>query len=323
MIDKTSILNATHKGFTIFKRVLSYYYEDSLLLGLSGQQCLPAQNPFNSGEPSLRISLQDGVYCYADYKLPDFKGDAFDFAFLHYQLEGQDLLEKINQDLNLNLRGEDEKGREGEDEKGREGGREKGREGEDEKGGKGFVPILVLEMPQFSFYRAPITNTKPEREVNLLEVFNLVVGDTYKAITEELRSITDPEAASIYKRKNFAYMTVSGVFSKRSDAALVSHSGLLTLDFDHVDNISRVMDDLKEDPDLLSDMMFRSPSGHGFKSIVSIDVMKYSHRKWFETVARYLKKRHNLELDRSGKDVSRACFLCHDPDAWIHPLYLI
>jgi hypothetical protein len=306
MIDKTAILNATHKGFTIFKRVLSYYYEDSLLLGLSGQQCLPAQNPFNGGEPSLRISLQDDVYCYADYKLPDFKGDAFDFAALHYHLEGHDLLEKINQDLKLHL------------ENGRTEMGERRQETE-----KGFVPIIVLEMPQFSLYRAPITNTKPAREVTLLEVYNMIVGDTYKAITEELRSITDPEDASIYKRRNFDYMTASGVFSKRSDAALVSHSGLLTLDFDHVKNISQAMDDLKEDPDLLSDMMFKSPSGHGFKSIVSIDVMKYPHRKWFETLARYLKKRHNLELDRSGKDVSRACFLPHDPDAWIHPLYLI
>jgi hypothetical protein len=118
-------------------------------------------------------------------------------------------------------------------------------------------------------------------------------------------------------------MTASGVFSNRSDGALVSHSGLLTLDFDHVKNISRVKDDLKEDPYLLSDLIFDSPSGHGFKSIITIDVMQHPHRKWFETVARYLKKRHNLEVDRSGRDVSRACFLPHDPDAWIHPLYLI
>lgn len=315
MINQSAILSATHQGFAIFKRVLSYYYEDALMLSQTGKQCLPAQNPFSGGEHSLRISLQDDVFCYTDYRLPDFKGNPFDFAALHYKLEGQALLEKINQDLHLHLETGDGK-RETADRRPETG------EGRPENK-KVFVPVWVLELPRFSFYRCPITNTKPDKELNLLEVYNLITGDTYKERTQKLRSIADPEAASRYKRTHFDYMTASGVFSKRSDGALVSHSGLLTLDFDHVENLAQVKDALKEDPDLLCDLLFTSPSGHGFKCIISIDVMQHPHRKWFETVARYLKERYNLEVDRSGKDVSRACFLPHDPDAWIHPLYLI
>lgn len=313
MINQKDILQATHFGFYIYKRVLSYYYEDALALGLSGKKCLPAQNPFNENHPTLQVTVcfvpgNDGslveMFCHQDTERPDFKGNAFDFAALHYQLSGDELLEKLNTDLNLHI-GEGK--------------------GEEEANEKTFVPVFVFEMPSFSFYNCPITNTRPNKQITLLQAYHLIKSDLYKERTLELRTITDPEAASQFKRINFDYVTFSGVFSKRSDQALVCHSGLLTLDFDHVENLTLVKEALRNDPsaDLDIDMMFESPSGHGLKCITSIDVMQYSHKNWFESMALYLKKKYNLEVDRSGKDVSRACFLCHDPNAWIHPLYLI
>jgi hypothetical protein len=322
MINQKDILQATHYGFYIYKRVLSYYYEDALALGLSGKKCLPAQNPFNENKETLLVTdcfvpRNDGtlieMFCYQDTELPEFKGNAFDFAALHYELSGDELLEKINKDLKLHLEEEEE-----EKEKAKEEEKEKETE-------KTFVPVFVIEMPSFSFYHCPITNTRPNKQITLLQAYQLIKGDVYKERTLELRTILEPEAASQFKRTSFDYVTFSGVFSKRSDQALVSHSGLLTLDFDHVENLTLVKEALRNDPssDLDIDMMFESPSGHGLKCIVSIDVMQYSHRNWFESMALYFKQKYNLELDRSGKDVSRACFLCYDPNVWIHPLYLI
>ena len=188
---------------------------------------------------------------------------------------------------------------------------------------KVYIPPLVVEATRFSLFRCPVTNTYPSRQITLLEAFHLIRGDAYRERTLELRSICEPEAAGQYKRKYFDYVTFSGVFSKRSDAALVSHSGLMVLDFDHVENMALAKQALVNDPGsvLDIDMMFVSPSGHGLKCVISIDVVKLPHKMWFETVALFLKQRYHLELDRSGKDVSRACFLCHDPEAWIHPNY--
>lgn len=306
MITKRDILNATHHGFYIYKRVLSYYYEDTLYLGLSGKRCLPAQNPFNAGKQSLQVSLQGDKFCYRDTELPEFKGDAFDFAFLHYQLSGDELLEKINRDLNLHLDKENEVN-------------------EMPDRIKPIFPIFVFDMPSFSFYNCPITNTIPNKIVTLEEVYHLIQGETYKDRTLKLRIIGDPKEAGEFKKTQFDCATFSGVFTKRSKSALVNHSGLLTLDFDHVENLHLVKRTLFNDLnlDLIIDMMFDSPSGHGFKCIISIDVWKYTHQQWFETLAAYFKKRYNLEVDQSGKDVSRACFLPHDPNVWIHPLYRI
>ena len=43
---------------------------------------------------------------------------------------------------------------------------------------------------------------------------------------------------------------------------------------------------------------------------------------YFKAIANYLKHQYQLEVDPSGKDVSRACFLPHDAEAFINPKYL-
>ena len=305
MINQKNILEATHHGLMIYRLVLSYYYEDSFSLGLSGKRCLPFFNPFNENKQTLIISRIGKVFHYHDTELPEFKGDPFDFAALHYQLSGDELLEKINRDLDLHL------------------GKEKEVNSKPDRIIPIF-PIFVFEAPCFSFYNCPITNTKPNKQIMLLEVYDLIKGDTYKERTLKLRSISDPEAASQYKRTHFDFVTPSGIFSKRSNSGLVCHSGLLTLDFDHVENLPLVKEALLADAnlDLVIDLMFDSPSGTGFKSLVSINIMQHQHHKWFEALAKYLKRRYDLEVDKSGKDVARACFLPYDPNVYIHPLYL-
>lgn len=39
-------------------------------------------------------------------------------------------------------------------------------------------------------------------------------------------------------------------------------------------------------------------------------------------IANYIKEVYKLEVDKSGKDIPRACFLPFDPEAYINPKYL-
>ena len=43
---------------------------------------------------------------------------------------------------------------------------------------------------------------------------------------------------------------------------------------------------------------------------------------YFKAVCNYLKQTYQLEVDGSGKDVARACFLPYDPQVYINPKYL-
>jgi hypothetical protein len=71
-----------------------------------------------------------------------------------------------------------------------------------------------------------------------------------------------------------------------------------------------------------TEMLFISPSGDGLKWIIPINITESTHQNFFQAIANYIKEVYQLEVDKSGKDISRACFLPSDPEAYINPKYL-
>lgn len=302
MIEEKDILHDTHYGLNIYAHILRKYYPDEVVIELSGKTCKPTRNPFNGNKVTLNISNQNWIFYFEDAELPEFKGNPFDFAAHHYQLSGQELLQKINEDMNLSI------------------GEEKGFY--TNKKGKVLEPGSDVALPKFSFFRCPVTNTQPNAEMTILDVYGAIKSNKYKRQTEDLRSISESESARKYKARNFDYVTFSGIFSKRNDAALIKHSGLITLDFDHVSNLVEFREILLSDRFFETELMFVSPSGDGLKWILSIDLKECSHLEWFQAIAAYIKATYQLEVDKSGKDISRACFLPHDPMIYVNPNYL-
>ena len=76
---------------------------------------------------------------------------------------------------------------------------------------------------------------------------------------------------------------------------------------------------LLADESLETVLLFRSPSGDGLKWVIPIDICLMDHKSYFKAVANYLKQTYQLELDVSGKDLARACFLPYDPQVYINP----
>lgn len=303
MIEVKQILSVTHYGLNIYAHILRKYYPGEVVIELSGKTCKPTRNPFNGGKVTLNISNQDWIFRHEDAELPVFKGNPFDFAALYFQLSGQELLQKINDDMNLHI-------------------------GEANvfyanKRSKLQVPeVAAVNLPKFSYFRYPVKNTQPNAEMTILDAYAAIKSNKYKRQTEELRGINEVEAARKYKAANFDYVTFSGLFSKRIDAALIQHSGLITLDFDHVSNLQELRETLFLDRYFETELMFVSPSGDGLKWIIPIYLKECNHQDWFKAIAAYLKETYHLEVDKSGKDISRACFLPHDPDVYINPYHL-
>ena len=168
-----------------------------------------------------------------------------------------------------------------------------------------------------SFFEAPISNTKPGGELSLEEVHRLITGEKYKVRTGQLRALADKGKARKYKAANFDYCTFSGVFGLRANHALVEHSGLLCMDLDHLPDVAKMKKRLLADPLFDTQLLFVSPSGDGLKWVVPIDLSRASHEVYFEGVAHYLLVCYGVEADKSGRDVSRACFLPYDPEAFL------
>lgn len=175
--------------------------------------------------------------------------------------------------------------------------------------------------PKFSFYKKPVRNVTPNGVLNLVDAYLLIKGSTYKEVTKELRGLMDTKKRKEFKKENFDYCTYSGTFSSRKDECLLKHSELLTLDFDHVADVTALKKRLIEDGYLETELIYVSPSGDGIKCIIKIDLSIGTHLEHFEAVSNYITAMYSIKIDE-GKDVSRACFLCHDAEVFINPKYL-
>ena len=167
-----------------------------------------------------------------------------------------------------------------------------------------------------SFYRAPISNCKPEKEMSLREIHGFIKNGR-SGIVIKLRGIKDEKEARSYKASKFDHCTFSGIFTHRKEDGLVQHSGLLCLDFDHLDDVESVFQKLISDPRCPTALLFRSPSGDGLKWVVPIDVDQMSHEDWFYALSSYVHDTYGLEADNHCKDVCRACFLPRDVNVYM------
>jgi len=319
-VSKEAILSKTHYGIGIYAHILRSYYPDQTVLSLSGRTCLPTKNPFNADKPTLNIFIEKEnilgnaadkeLACHYDTQNTIPAGDAFDFAELHYKQSGDELLQIINKEMNLHI----------------------GEKFDFYANGKKLNQTPDSSQTQspsvgdlggcfFSFFKAPVRNTIPHKSICLLDAYNYIVGDYAKQRTEKLRGIKDQKQARQFKASTFDYCTFSGMFQTRNDKALISHSGLLCIDFDHLQSVDLLRNQLLQDEYFDTQMLFVSPSGDGLKWLIPIDTKQTTHSNYFAAVANYILQTYGVEVDKSGRDISRACFLPHDQQAYINPLY--
>ena len=182
----------------------------------------------------------------------------------------------------------------------------------------------MKKQPQFSYFNEPVKNVVPYKTINLADVYRALTSNYLKERTQQLRLISGKAENRNFKASNFPYVTFSGTFSKRNEKALIKHSGLIALDFDHVENVETLKQQLLTDKSLNTELLFISPNVNGIKWIVSIELSeKLTHGRMFQALFNYIKDTYSIEIDKACKDVSRATFLCHDSEAYIRPKHLI
>lgn len=145
-----------------------------------------------------------------------------------------------------------------------------------------------------------------------------IKGDTHKAAIQSIRDDLDldsHEAADTAKRKLPAILW-NGSFSKRSTAGCTSRSGLIVADLDNLDDPAAVKEQLKADDYVFA--AFISPSGQGLKVIFRCGI-ENTHAENFAAMESHLRSKYALVADPSGKDVSRLCFVSHDPTLHHNP----
>jgi hypothetical protein len=110
------------------------------------------------------------------------------------------------------------------------------------------------------------------------------------------------------------FITASGVFKRRSMELIISYSGIVSIDLDHVNTDLKY--ELFEDSFLNPKLIFVSPSNTGLKLFIKVKNSSAEHHDhYFNAISVYLQCRYELKPYSACRDITRACFLCHDPEA--------
>lgn len=149
-----------------------------------------------------------------------------------------------------------------------------------------------------------IFETSDARHIHVSTALKRIEEGKSRAIVESIRN------GNKDKKKNLPCVLFSGEFSERKDDAIFDHSGFIVLDFDDVD-VPKTKGALAMDNFVYS--CWVSPSGNGVKALVEITNPE-RHEDHFRSLVKYFDKQYGVQLDETGKNLSRACYESYDPD---------
>lgn len=155
-----------------------------------------------------------------------------------------------------------------------------------------------------------VTETKSPVYVKLDKVFDRIRQGKSKDLVEKIRN------GERKLKRELPVVLFSGIFESRQDDALHEHSGLIVLDFDHVD-VTDSKSFLATDKYVLA--CWASPSGDGLKALVKV-TNPDMHRDHYRSLTSYFEKTYGLEVDPTGINESRACYESYDPDIAINTM---
>jgi len=151
---------------------------------------------------------------------------------------------------------------------------------------------------------------------SLNDIFTAIVNPKFAKHFEELRTHYKQGRLAEYTalKESHIAIVISGRFeSGRTAESLLEYSGMMVLDFDDLgDRLQSIRQKITDDPHTLA--CFLSPSGDGLKGIVQVSTGADEHINSFTLLKRYYEKLTQVEIDGSGKNINRLCFLSHDPD---------
>lgn len=149
----------------------------------------------------------------------------------------------------------------------------------------------------------------------------------FRDLITQLRALKTLDEKQYRELKKQLPYFVCGIFHpavrRGENFASIEH---FIIDLDHLEKAgldkTLLMDQLRDDPEVI--FFFTSPGGDGLKVMFNLeqpcrDAALFS--AFYKLFARQFAEKYGLleAIDLRTSDVTRACFVSHDPDAWYHP----
>lgn len=169
--------------------------------------------------------------------------------------------------------------------------------------------------------------------ITLQDTFEEIKSDKARLFTLELNNLykSGSELYSI-KKKNLPVVTFCALFEQnnRKKEGIIKYNQLLVIDIDKLDTklLESVKDILNNDNFIIANWV--SPSGAGLKGIIKLkfnDVqlnnenIDFHHKRAFKKVSTYFLEKYNIEIDKSGSDYTRLCFISCDKNITVKNSY--
>ena len=156
---------------------------------------------------------------------------------------------------------------------------------------------------------------------DILKILDDIKNGVYKpAITYLRKSLADNKTEAAERaKKSLPAFTPSATFKGgRKMEFLTNYNALVVLDIDKItpEKLTESKEILKENPFVFA--FFTSPSGNGLKIFIKVDSGKDEHKETFLKLQRYFEDILSLEIDKSGKDITRLCFFSYDPELFVN-----
>jgi hypothetical protein len=134
-------------------------------------------------------------------------------------------------------------------------------------------------------------------------------SNKYLDVISKLRDLPSEQEEKELK-KQLPLICWSGTFLKRTDKDCIKHSGLICLDFD-----DESFDSIMQKEEYIY-AAFISPTATGVKVLVRIPENIKDHGEYYLSLSDYFGLK---SIDEKCKNISRGCYLSHDPNMYFNP----
>jgi hypothetical protein len=158
-------------------------------------------------------------------------------------------------------------------------------------------------------------------EVRIKDILRGIKDKRLEKIIHRLRTHLDENNIKLYnqEKKFLPGVTFSATFKeKRRRENIGEYNEIIVLDIDKLnqEQMSKYKEILHKDKYVFS--FWESPSKKGLKGLIKLsfeykyDDIDISHRTAFKKLVTYFNQNYEIELDESGSDTTRLCFLSSD-----------
>lgn len=188
---------------------------------------------------------------------------------------------------------------------------------------EGFLLTTNNRQPTTNIMKSTIFKNFNEvtEQKDILKILSDIKTGVYQnAITYLRKSLADDkkEAAERAKKSLPAFTPSATFIGGRKMEFLTNYNALMVLDIDKLEKEKLQQCKTKIRMEDFVFASFVSPSGNGLKIFVKVSTDKEQHKETFLKLQRYFEELLQVEIDKSGKDITRLCFFSSDPELYLN-----